>query len=495
MQGMGMSARMDVVLINPGDRRQVYQGLGSDMAAIEPPYWAAALAASLRQRGIEVGVIDANAENIPPSETAERVRALGPLLAVVVVYGSQPSASTQNMTIAGKICGAIREKSPARVAMGGLHPSALPLRTMEEETVDFVIQGEGFSTIPGLVDQLRSGISRFAGIPGLWYRGKSAVEHGPPPTPVKDLDQAWSAAAWDLLPMGTYRAHNWHCFQDIEHRQPYGAIYTSLGCPYNCVFCCINAPFGKSGIRYRSPEKVVAEIDLLHERHGVRHLKIIDELFVLDERHYMKIVDLLVERGHDLNIWAYARVDTVHPRTLEKMKKAGINWLALGIESANPDVRDKASKRMRVKDIQQVVSTIHDAGIHVIGNYIFGLPDDTLDTMRETLDMAKELNCEFANFYCAMAYPGSRLYDMAIERGWMLPDVWHGFSQHSYEMLPLPTGSLGAAEVLKFRDDAFHEYFENPRYLDMLEGRFGPGIRDHVRSMTSVRLKRRLLGG
>jgi radical SAM superfamily enzyme YgiQ (UPF0313 family) len=176
------------------------------------------------------------------------------------------------------------------------------------------------------------------------------------------------------------------------------------------------------------------------------------------------------------------------------MKQAGINWLALGIESANPDVRDSASKRMRVQDVQQVVQTIQAAGIRVIGNYIFGLPDDTLATMQETLDMALALNCEFANFYSAMAYPGSKLYDLAIESGWQLPASWHGYSQHAYECLPLPTKYCTAAEVLRFRDDAFHTYFSNPAYLTMVEEKFGRPVREHIERISASRLKRTLLG-
>jgi radical SAM superfamily enzyme YgiQ (UPF0313 family) len=177
------------------------------------------------------------------------------------------------------------------------------------------------------------------------------------------------------------------------------------------------------------------------------------------------------------------------------MKKAGINWLALGIESASALVRDGANKQMRRQDIADVVRAIQGEGIRVAANYIFGLPDDTHETMEETLDMALELNTEWANFYCAMAYPGSRLYDMAVRDAWELPAQWHGYSQHSFEALPLPTRHIGAAEVLKFRDEAFHRYFENPDYLSMVEKRFGKKVRQHINSMTSTRLKRRLLAG
>jgi len=490
-----MSRTVDLVLINPGDRKQVYQDLGRDYSAIEPPFWVAVLAAYLRNSGLNVSIIDANAENISPGETATRVNELNPILSAVIVYGSQPSASTQNMTIAGKICKAIEENTSSKVAIGGLHPSALPQQTLQEEKVDFVIEGEGFYTLTGLTQALKSGKKEYSHIPGLWYYEDGAIKNNPRAPLVKDLDKMLSVAAWDLLPMQKYRAHNWHCFDDLENRMPYGAVYTSLGCPYSCVFCCINAPFGKPGIRYRSPELVVKEIELLVSEHGIRNVKIVDELFVLSDKHYMTIVDLIIRRGLDLNIWAYARVDTVKEDNLRRMKEAGINWLALGVESANPDVRDGAEKRMRVNDVKSVVRAIHDAGIRVIGNYIFGLPDDNLETMQETFDMATELNCEFANFYCAMAYPGSKLYAIAVKEGWVLPEKWHGFSQHSYDMLPLPTKHISAAEVLAFRDDAFHRYYENAGYLNMIEEKFGKNVKGHIQELTKTRLKRKILEG
>lgn len=488
-----MPESLDVVLINPGDRRQVYQDLGADFSAIEPPFWVAVIAAYLRNAGFKVVILDANAEGLLPQETAARVKELKPLLSVVIVYGSQPSASTQNMTIAGKICRALKEETKAKVAIAGLHPSALPLQTLIEEKVDFVIHGEGPRTLEALILAIKSGKTDYSGVAGLWYFVGSEIKNNPLAPLVKNLDEELPVAAWDMLPMEKYRAHNWHCFDNLEKRAPYAAIYTSLGCPYSCVFCCINALFGKPGIRYRSPKLVVEEITLLVNKYRVRNIKIVDELFVLDEKHYMTIVDLLVRQGLDLNLWAYARVDTVKLVNLEKMKRAGINWIALGIESANPEVREGAAKKMYGKDIKKVVSSIQDAGIRVIGNFIFGLPDDTIETMRQTLDMVIELNCEFVNFYSAMAYPGSKLYDLAIKEGWELPGDWHGFSQHAYETLPLPTKHISAKEVLKFRDEAFHKYFENPSYLNMIEEKFGNKIREHIQEMTRTRLKRKIL--
>ncbi|MCT7516355.1 B12-binding domain-containing radical SAM protein [Aliarcobacter cryaerophilus] len=483
---------LDIVFINPGDRKVIFQDLGKDITAIEPPYLTLSFATYLETKGFSVKIIDANAENISPEETLERIKVLNPSLIALMVYGSQPSASTQNMTIAGKVATTIKKDCNIPIVMGGLHPSALPNKTLQEESVDFVIEGEEQIPLEQLLIQLKTN-QDFSKVEGLWYYDNNIIKNNTKGKLIENLDEVMPIANWDLLSMEKYRAHNWHCFDDIENRSPYAAIYTSLGCPYKCTFCCINAPFGKSTIRYRSPKIIVDELEILQKKYGIKNIKFIDEMFVLNESHYMTIVDLIIERNLDFNIWCYARVDTVNPTTLEKIKKAGINWLALGIESADPNVRDGASKKMRVKDIKQRVKLIQNAGIHVIGNYIFGLRDDTKESMQETLTMAKELNCEFANFYCAMAYPGSPLYTISLNEKLKLPEQWTGYSQHSYDIQPLPSKYLSAKEILEFRDNAFHNYFEDKRYLNMLELKFGSEVKKYMREITKTKLQRRIL--
>src|SRR5262249_10161523 len=163
---------------------------------------------------------------------------------------------------------------------------------------------------------------------------------------------------------------------------------------------------------------------ILYRVYGVKTIKIIDEMFVLNDRHVAAICQLLAQKPYalELNIWAYARVDTVKPERLALLRSAGIRWLAIGIESGSQHVRDGAEKSFGQQEIVDIIRQIKDAGINVIGNYIFGLPDDDLKSMGETLDLAIELNCEFANFYSAMAYPGSHLYTLAVEKGWRLPE-------------------------------------------------------------------------
>lgn len=489
--------RPDLVLVNPGGRELIYQQLGGDLTAIEPPLWCRLIGCYVRDRGREIVILDSEAENMGFERVAERIAELNPKLVGMIVFGHQPSASTQQMAAAGETVRAIKAVTPNMpIIMVGGHVSALPERTLAEEGADFVCKGEGPITVNALLDALDAGGSDddLAEVPALVWMRDGAVAANPAPPLIKDLDAELHGNVWDLLPMEKYRAHNWQCFGELNNRMPYASIYTSLGCPYKCVFCCINAPFDVNRYRMRKPEAVVEEIALLREKYGVKTFKMIDEMFVLNERHVMGVCDGIIERGiTDLNIWAYARVDTVKPHMLEKLKKAGFQWLALGIESGSEHVRDGAEKAFSQNDIINIVRQIQNADIKVIGNYIFGLPDDDLETMQATLDLSLELNCEFANFYSAMAYPGSPLYAMAVQNDWPLPETWAGFSQHSYDCTPLPTEKVSAAEVLRFRDNAFHTYFADKRYLDTVTQQFGWETREHIEEMAQHRLKRRIV--
>lgn len=242
---------------------------------------------------------------------------------------------------------------------------------------------------------------------------------------------------------------------------------------------------------------MIRQIDELVNTYGIRNIKIPDEMFVLNRRHVLSLCEAIIDRGYKLNIWAYARVDTVQDEVLEKLRAAGFTWLGLGIESGSQHVRDGVEKgRFGSADILRTVDLIKSHGIYVAANYIFGLPDDTYTSMEDTLDLALALNAEWANFYCAMAYPGSPLHSLAAQKKWALPEDqggpgWIGYSQHSYDTLPLPTEALTSTQVLAFRDSAFKKYFSAPSYLNMLKDKFGTRVVGHVVEMNEHIIRRR----
>lgn len=480
----------DLVLVNPGNRRQVYREL-LPFSALDPPVWAGLTAAYIRNRGYSVKVIDIEAENLDDESAVERISLENPLLVSIVVLGANSCFSTPKMPATSQLLRALKEKQPdIKTILGGIHPSALPERTLREEEVDFVAQGASFSTIERLLAHLNAGRLDLNLISGLWYRQNGQIKSNPPAPPV-DPDQM-PMTAWDLLHISEYRACNWHCFDDIDQRQPYAAIYTSFGCPFNCLFCCIHQLYdSKPNIWFRSPEKVVEEIDFLVNNYKVKNIRFLDELFTLKEERVVQLCDLIIERGYDLNIWTYARIDTVNERMFRKMKQAGINWIAYGVESGSNLVRRGIRKKFDSRAIEKAVSMAHDCGLYVIADYMFGLPDDDIETMRETLDMAKQLNCEYANFYCAIAYPGSPLYEEAIREGIKLPDDWIGYGQYSENCLP--TTKLPPSDVLRFRDNAFKEYFTNPRYIEMIREKFGSRVVEHIEEMLKHEIERKFV--
>lgn len=486
-----------ITLINPGNRNRTYQSLGNELAAIEPPVWASLMASFLRRHNHDVEIIDANALNYTPMETAQHAIDGKPNLIAIVVYGHQPSASTQNMPSSGDIALAIKRlSSTPPIMMVGGHVASLVARTLAEEIVDYVATGEG---LYAMLDLLNG--NKIPDVRGVAYQD----DHGnvyttAEPPLVDDVDVLMPAQAWDLLPMHLYRAHNWHCFGGIN-RKPYAAIYTTLGCPYKCTFCCIQAPFrngekaagmsaNRNSYRFWDPKIVVNQLEGLQVEYGVHNVKFADEMFVLNRRHVEGICGEIIKRKLHFNIWAYARVDTVKDGMVHKLKQAGFNWLAFGIESAVESVRDGVDKGFTQDEMFKTLVAVRDAGINIGANYIFGLPDDNYDTMQQTLDLAIEVNAEYANFYSTMAYPGSPLYEQAVRENWQLPKTWNGYSQHAVDTTPLPSKYLTSQEIVRFRDHAFDTYFNGQRYLDMMKAKFGQVAVDEIKQMCSHKLER-----
>ncbi len=495
--------QLDALFVNPNAAQEIYQDLAQEFSAIEPPIWAGMLANHCRVKGFSVDVLDAEALHLNDQEVAGCIAASKARVVCFVVYGQHPSASSQNMEGALSLAKLVKIEAPQiKVLFVGGHVAALSREVMERHSVvDFVCQNEGVYTTSGLLaTNLKDGLDK---VLGLGYRDNGTVRLNPPsPIVAKaDLPRDLPGVAWDLLPMDNYRTALWHSYPNGSKRQPFAAIYTSLGCPMKCSFCMINIinrqeneySDGSAVFRYWEPEHIIRDFDYFASK-GIVNVKIADELFVLNPNHFMKLCQLIIARGYKFNIWCYSRVDTVKDQYLETLKKAGVNWLALGIESGNTRVRKDVTKgKFEDVDIRKVVGKIREHGINVIGNYIFGLPEDDMESMQMTLDLAIEMNTEEANFYSAMAYPGSPLHGIARKEGWQLPQTYDGFSQHSYTCQPLPTKHLTATQVLAFRDEAWMKYHTNPKFLELLKTKFGQVAVDETLRSTRIKLKRKIL--
>jgi len=501
---------VDVLFVNPDSSFAAYQGLAKTFSAIEPPTWSLLLSESCRSKGYQPAILDCDAERLTLERAVERVKDIAPRLIVFVLYGQNPNSGTTSMIGAVTLADAIKEAAiGVPICFCGSHSQALPKEVLRHSCVDLVLLNEGTYA---LLNLLKSNLKTDLGtIKGIGHKVENIPVLNKPErvVPQELMDQDLPGYAWDLLPynnfpLDLYRAHFWHAGFDHNERTPFAAIYTSLGCQFACSFCMINiinrvdnsdntnASHSK-GMRFWSPEWVAREMEKLAKL-GVKTLRISDEMFFLNRKYYLPILDNCIENDYGFNMWTYSRIDTVRPQALETFKKAGVNWLALGVEAGNQLVRQEVQKgSFKEVNIRDVCNTISDSGINIISNFIFGFPEDTYETMKETLDLALELNTEMVNMYACQALPGSPLYHTAKQNGWPLPSSYEAFAFLSYECEPLQTKYLSAAEVLAFRDKAWVEYFSSKQYLSLIESKFGVSQRKNVQDMAKIKLRRKIL--
>lgn len=503
--------RLDVLFVEPDSSAKAYQDLSKTYSAIETPTWSLLLAQSCRAQDFGVAILDCTAERLTDEQAIRRIRDANPRLVCFVLYGQNPNSGTTNMIGGTRLCAKLKHEYPEYpTCFVGSHSSALPKEVLSYDFIDIVLLNEG---VYALHDLLRSDLNSELGkVKGIGYKQDGQLVLNPlqhiVPQEVMDRDlpgYAWDLLPYDKKPLDLYRAHFWHAEFNHKLRTPFVALYTSLGCPFKCDFCMINilnradnsdriASADSAVMRFWSPEFILSEFDKLAAM-GVQSIRISDEMFFLNRKQYAPLLTGLVEREYAPRMWSYSRVDTVRPQDLELFRRAGIRWLCLGIETGNQEVRREVSKGKFLEiNIREAVRQVHESGIDVLGNYMFGLPDDNYETMQQTLDLAIELNTAHANFYPCQALPGSPLYYIALQNGWKLPDSYEGYAFLSYECQPLPTKYLTSAKVLKFRDDAWHKYFSRPEYLGMIERKFGVEQRRNVEDLTKIRLKRKLLG-
>ena len=508
---------IDCCFLTTENSKKSYQSLSYTYSAIEPPTWSLLLAESARSKGFKVNILDANAEKLDPKSILLRLKNINPKILCLVVYGQNVNAGTANMSGEIFISEYLKKnnfKSP--ICIIGSHVQALPIETLKKEkSIDFVFTNEAVYALRNILKLNDYNAQSLNKVKGIAFREGDKIKMTPPEKVVetKDMDNELPGYAWDLLPFkkkpfDLYRSPLWHAEYDLSKRTPYASIQTSLGCMFGCNFCMINlinrndndeigVASNYSNMRFWSTDFIINEIDKLLSM-GVKTIRIVDEMFLLNPKYYLPLCEKLAERNKDdsLRIWSYSRIDTVkRPEILKLIRKAGIKWLALGIESADKTVRLEVDKgKFEEVDVRKVIEKVHNADINVMANYIYGLPGDTKETIKKTFNLSLELCTAGWNTYPAMALPGSKLYKDSIEKNIKLPENYEGYSFHSYETQPLPTDTLSPEEILNLRDEAFTEYHLNKKFLELIKKKFGIQAVENIVEMTKTKLKRKIKG-
>lgn len=424
------------------------------------PMFMCYAAGCVEEDGNEMLVIDSPAMDLDLEGTLEKVKAFGPALCVL----NTSTPSVNNDMRVGK---ALKEALGCEIAMMGTHATAEPLEILEREpAIDYVVMGEADYSARELVRHLRGdGPSEKRGILGIAYR-----DGGADGAPVKNLERP-KIEDLDALPWVSkvYRKHLFSCYK----RYFYGAninplivILSGRGCPFRCTYCVIPQTLTGHTYRKRSIKDVVDEMAYIKESFpDLGEIFFEDDTFTAHPTRTKELCEEVIRRGLRVTWSANARAD-VKFEVLDVMKKAGCRELCVGFESSSKDVLKNVKKGLPDGVASKFMEAADKAGILIHGCFMVGNLGDTKDTLQETLDFAKRLNPNTAQFYPIMAYPGTTAYDEAKERGELAStdyDKWlDKDGQHNTTVI---RRGLTSQELVDFCDQARREFYLRPRYI------------------------------
>jgi anaerobic magnesium-protoporphyrin IX monomethyl ester cyclase len=489
------SGAVDVLLVNPPApdgaiwiRSQHRVGRRSRENMIWPQVGLAQLAALLHP-DYSVEIIDA----IPQRMTWE---AFEQLLAEKRprYYVTQVTAPTLTNDMRGTF---LARALGARTIAFGTHVTPMPAETMEAfPTLDYVLRGEPELTLRELIDTLEMADGRRTKSEG-WYRDPELAGRlerlftGADPgwRPAWKANRAQPVAAikglvWrepvdgsgdgcriqinadrpyiqnlDDLPLPLHQLLPWETHRAPNIRGPYTFIVTSRGCPAGCTFCIKHVSYGYA-VRVRSPENVVAELRLLWDL-GLRNVHMYADLFTVNREQVMGICEGMIREGLRFKWTCNSRVDFVDPEMLEMMGRAGCWLISWGIESADEGVRKRARKGTTDAKIARALGWSKAAGIMNWGYFIIGLPGETEETIRETIDLSKRLPLDLALFHIAAPYPGTPFFFEVVEEGWFRPGTtWEEVDMDESTVLDYP--GLPAERIEYWARRAFREWALRP---------------------------------
>ena len=396
---------MKICLISPPYNSSVKSVVG----ASSPPLGLAYLASVLRDTH-EVRIIDSNILDYRMEDVRRELQDFYPdIVGITSVTPSIPQAYA-----VAKMAKDVRKD--CTVVMGGPHVTFLPVQTLREcEYVDIIVKGEGERTVEELTEAVEKGVS-LEKVRGITFRkGDKIIDNKPMPF-IKNIDEI-PFPSRDLLPFDKYQANGVR----------YTTMLTSRGCPFGCSFCASSRLFGGYW-RGRSPKNVLEEMRIIYEDYNTKNVEFLDDTFTLNQKRAEEICDGIIREGWDITWGASSRVDTLTRRLVEKMKRAGCWVLYLGIESGCQRILNGVGKRITLEQVKKAVRIVKNAGIEVLGSFIIGFPDDTLKSIKQTIKFAKSLNIDYAQFSILTPYPGTPVFNYAVENDLLLTKDWSKYT-------------------------------------------------------------------
>ncbi len=419
------------------------------LGTTKPPYTLALMGALLRNAGCRVRLIDATAERLSTSEVIARLEGEGFRPTLIIFPTTTPTLDADVHELAK-----LKRYFGAPMFCFGPHASTTPAESMQRAPdVDGMFVGEPEEALTALA--ALDSLDRLHEVPSLTFRRNGTV------TPQRAHGQFTAfqqtpSPAWDLLALEHYSLP--------MVNKPYVLVETSRGCPYTCDFCVAPIHQGHK-FRERSAKVLVDEIEKAHRDLGVDFFYLWGDTVTLNVKSFTAFCDELIARNLPIQWFGNARADNLtDPAFVHRLKKAGCWMLALGIESESEEVRKDMTKRLERQKIQAAFKNMRDAGIKSFAFFILGYPGETVETMESTTRYAVELDPDFANFYPAVPYPGTALYEKCVREGWLKPEQ-ADWTKMEYWYYMLHGNGLDERIVMEAINRAKRRFFLRPSYI------------------------------
>ena len=412
---------------------------------LAPPIILAYVAAILEEHGHKVMLLDARALGLSKEEALKKIQAFGPDL-----LGFR--AETYHFHDALEWVNFLKNGLKIPVFTGGINMDLYPKETLSHESIDYGIAGEAIHTLPKFLQALENG-EDLSKIKGLGYKGRdSEIFFTPSDQPLVDFN-LYPFPARHLLANEKY-------YSFISQRKNFTVMLTATGCPFKCSFCAIPSVY-----RFRSPQKILKEIDLCYKEFNIREIDFFDAVLFMPRDRILEIFQLLKNRKYDLEWSCRSRVDLVDEEILKAASAAGCRQVYYGIESFDQDVLNQINKNIAPEKVIRAIKLSKKYGIRVMGFFMVGNAGDTIEKVRRTIKFAKKLDLDFIQVCRTIAKPGTSLDRELIRASGY--DFWreHVLGNKISDRLPTPWTTLSESQKAKLTKEFYLKFYFRPSII------------------------------
>lgn len=441
---------MNVAFLNPPFRgtynREVRFQAVSPQKALHPPIMLGYATAVCRDAGHKVGLIDSPALEIDEAQTISRLKKFEPRLVVMLT-------STASVESDGAIAKRISRELGAKTVAVGVHATAVPEDTIGQG-FDIIARGEYDYTIRDIANG-----KNLQEIDGISFKKNGKLIHNKARALIKNLDEI-PFPAREFLPNEKYYS--------ALYKNPFTFILAGRGCPHQCIYCAGPQLMSGRGYRMRSPENVVEELKHLKKNFRLKSVLFNDDTLNVNKKYILRLCDLIIKDKIDMPWIAYSRVDSVDKEIARAMKKAGCFLVKVGYESGCDELLQSMKKgpKATTEQARKATRYFKDAGIQVHGTFVFGMPGETVKTIRKTIDFAKEIDLDFVQFSVAQPYPGTEFYEYLKKEGCLRFEKWSDYLDKEGCISPIfEYPHLSMEEMQFWLRQAYKEYYLRPHYL------------------------------